>query len=303
MSSTAEMLTRDEVFPVTESTPAEPEEGSDLPLTVIERRPGWQLVNLGELWRYRELLFFLTWRDVKVRYKQTVLGAVWAVLQPLATMAVFSLFLGRIASQPDAAVPYPLFIFAGLLPWGLFAGSVSAAGTSVVGNSNLITKVYFPRLMIPLSAIGVSVVDFALGGAVLIVFMAAYGVAPTWGLLLAPVILLVLLMTAAGLGILLAALTVAFRDFRYVIPFMIQLGMFATPAIFLQNSDILGPKAQALLPIVNPLHGLIVNFRAALLGGPFDLPALACASVWAVALLGLGCLYFRRVERSFADII
>src|SRR5437660_7453274 len=184
-----------------------PEEGSELPVTVIERKPGWRLVELKELWRYRELLYFLTWRDVKVRYKQTFLGVAWAVLQPLATMIVFSLFFGRLAEMPAGGVPYPLFVFAGLLPWFFFSNAITSASQSVVGSQNLVTKVYFPRLIIPLGAVGASLVDFLIGFGMLVAMMLFYGVVPGWELLLAPLLSLGLLIAAMGVGTLLSALT------------------------------------------------------------------------------------------------
>jgi lipopolysaccharide transport system permease protein len=275
---------------------------ADLPVTVIERKSGWQLVDLRELWKYRELLFFLAWRDVKVRYKQTALGAAWAILQPLATMAVFTVFLGRVASAPADAIAYPLFVFAGLLPWTLFSNAISAGSQSVVGSQNLVTKIYFPRLVIPISAVGASLVDFAVALGMLAVMMAWYGVGPGWGVLVAPVILLLLVTAAVGVGTLLAALTVAYRDFRYVVPFGVQLWMFATPCIYLQAGGIGGAAAQYLLP-VNPAYGLILTFRQSLLGGPLDGYALAVSGTVSVVMLIVGCLYFRRVERTFADVI
>jgi len=274
----------------------------DLPVTIIERRPGWKFVDLGELWRYRELLYFLIWRDVKVRYKQTVLGAAWAILQPLATMVVFSLFFGRLAEMPTGDVPYPLFAFAGLLPWTFFSNAISQAGVSVVGNQNLVTKVYFPRLFIPLGAIGAGVVDFVIAFGMLIVLMLWYGVMPGWGMLLVPLLTAGLVAATLGVGVFLSALTVAYRDFRYVVPFGVQLWLFATPCIYMRTETFLSPRWNAILPL-NPAFGLISNFRAAALGEPLDAYSLGVSlGVAAVLLLG-GCLYFRRVERSFADII
>jgi lipopolysaccharide transport system permease protein len=271
-------------------------------ISIIERRPGWKFVDLGELWRYRELLYFLIWRDVKVRYKQTVLGAAWAILQPLATMVVFSLFFGRLAQMPTGDVPYPLFAFAGLLPWTFFSNAISQAGLSVVGNQNLVTKVYFPRLFIPLGAIGAGVVDFVIAFGMLIVLMLWYGVMPGWGMLVVPLLAAGLVAATLGVGIFLSALTVAYRDFRYVVPFGVQLWMFATPTIYMRTETFLSPRWNAVLPL-NPAYGLIANFRASVLGEPLDLYSLGVSlGVAAVLLLG-GCLYFRRVERSFADII
>ncbi len=278
------------------------EESPDLPEMVIERRSGWQVVNLRELWRYRELLYFLVWRDVKVRYKQTVLGAAWAILQPLAMMVVFSLFFGRLAEMPSARIPYPLFVFAGLLPWFFFANSISSAGLSVIGSQNLVTRVYFPRLLIPTGAVAVCLVDFAIGFGMLMVMMFCYGVGPGWGLLWVPLLVMGLGLAALGMGTLLAALTVAFRDFRYVIPFVVQLWMFATPGVYMYTSDMLNPRWSYVLPL-NPAHGLIANFRAAALGRGFDPYSLIVSGVVSLIFLIIGCLYFQRVERSFADII
>jgi lipopolysaccharide transport system permease protein len=270
--------------------------------TVIEPQPGWKLLNLREMWRYRELLYFLVWRDVKVRYKQTVLGALWAILQPVATMVVFSLFFGRLAQMPAGDVPYPLFVFAGLIPWTFFSNAVSGAGGSVVGNQNLVTKVYFPRLFIPMGAIGAGLVDLVIAFGVLIVLMLGYGVMPGPQMLLVPLLTVALLATALGVGVLLSALTVAYRDFRHVVPFMVQLWMFATPCIYMRTESFLSPRWNAVLPL-NPAFGIIQNFRAATLSEPFDWYSLAISSTVALGFLLLGCLYFRRVERSFADII
>ncbi len=290
-----------EACPAVPATTSEPVE-KPLAVNVIERKPGWRFIDLAELWRYRELLLFLIWRDIKVRYKQTAVGAAWALLQPLATMGAFSMFLGKALAQGGAEIPYPVFIFAGLLPWMFFANCVQSATMSIVANHNLITKVYFPRLLVPLGTMGVCVVDFAISAVVLAGLMLGYGIAPSWEVLLAPVVLLLLLIGTAGLGIMLAAVTVEFRDFRHIVPFMVQIGMFATPAVYLQSTGVLSPWMQELARF-NPLHGLIVNFRAALLGTPFDWPALAVSAAMSVTLLLVACFYFRRAERRFADII
>lgn len=274
----------------------------DLPLTVIERRSTWQLVDWRELWRYHELLFFLTWRDVKVRYKQTVLGAAWALLQPLATMLVFAVFLGRMAGVSTKIEHYSLFVFAGMLPWTFFSNAVSSTGNSVVGNQNLITKVYFPRLIVPMSSVGATLVDFAVAFVLLAAMMPFYGVLPGWGILFLPLIVLLLVIAALGIGTLLAALTVAYRDFRYLIPFSVQLWMFATPCIYLDAASMIGPSGALVMPL-NPAYGLILNFRQAALGGSLDWYSLTVSAGVSIAMLLLGCLYFRRVERSFADII
>jgi lipopolysaccharide transport system permease protein len=302
VSSPAEILCEDRPAGEAAEATAVREAADDVPVTVIERKRGWQFADVRELWAYRELLFFLVWRDVKVRYKQTALGAAWAILQPLATMVVFTAFLGRAAAGPGDGVPYPLFVFAGLLAWTLFAGAISAGSQSVVGSQNLVTKVYFPRLVIPISAVGASLVDFAVALGMLAVMMGWYGVAPGWGVLVAPVAILLLMVGAVGTGTLLAALTVAYRDFRYVVPFGVQLWMFATPTIYIQSEGLVSGRLWALLPL-NPADGLIRTFRQAMLGGPLDWYALTVSGVVSVAMLVVGGLYFRRVERGFADVI
>jgi len=302
VSNTPEVIPQQGSFPTVPVSHVVPSEADDLPVTIIERKPGWHFLNLRELWRFRELLFILVWRDIKVRYKQTVLGAAWAILQPLATMVAFSLFFGRVASNPDAAVPYPIFVFAGLLAWTFFSSAVTAASTSVIGNERLVTKVYFPRILVPLSAVVAATVDFAIAFVMLLILMPFFGCWPSWSLLAVPAMVLLIILAASSLGVLLSALTVAYRDFRYVVPFTIQLWMFATPAIFLQNLEVLGPRTNLLLPL-NPLHGLVVNFRAAALGGPFDWPALAVSAASGLVLFVVSSLYFRRVERTFADVI
>lgn len=296
-----ELLDAASALPAADAAPA-PIPLDELPVTVIERKPGWKFVDFAELWKYRELLYFLTWRDVKVRYKQTALGAAWAVLQPFATMVVFSLFLGRLGNMSSGDVPYPLFAFAGLLPWTFFATAVSQAGGSVVGSQNLVTKVYFPRLFIPTGAVAAALVDLVVAFVMMLAMMAYFRVSPGWGLLLAPVIALGLAVAALGVGVMLSALTVAYRDFRYVVPFMVQLWMFATPTIYMQADAVISPKWRTVMPF-NPAFGLIYNFRQACLGGPFDWRALGISTGVSLALLIGGCLYFRRVERSFADII
>jgi lipopolysaccharide transport system permease protein len=308
MIPTGELLAERTTPPVSTPPIQEPRErettpADDLPVTVIEPRPGWQVLDLGELWRFRELLRILVWRDIKVRYKQTVLGAAWAVLQPLATMAAFVLFLGRVAGGQDPTVPYPLFVLAGLLPWTFFASAINNASGSVVGNQNLVTKIYFPRLLVPLGPVVAALLDFLIAFVMLLVLMPCFGTTPGWGFLAIPVVVLVLLSLAVGLGVLLAAVTVAYRDFRAIVPLALQLWMFATPAIFLQDWEVrLGPRMVPWLPL-NPLHGVIVNFRAAAVGGEFDPLSLTISAVYAVVLLSIGSLYFRRVERGFADII
>jgi lipopolysaccharide transport system permease protein len=280
-------------------------------LTVIERKRGWQLVGLAEMWRFRELLFFLVWRDIKVRYKQTVLGAAWVILQPLATMGAFSLFLRRVAEGQHPTVPYPLFVLAGLIPWTFFASAVASSSNSVVGNERLVTKIYFPRLLVPLGTVTASAFDFLIAFAMLVAVTVGFVVVPNsgyesfagWGLLALPVVMVVALVLASGLGVLLAALTVAYRDFRSIVPLALQLWFFGTPAIFLQDWQVTVGERLAPWLWLNPMHGVVVNFRAAAVGGQWEPGALAASACWATAFLVAGCLYFRRVERGFADII
>ncbi len=271
------------------------------PLTVIGPRPGWAAFDVRELWRYRELLAFLAWRDIKIRYKQTVFGVLWAVAQPLATMAVFALFLGRAGGVAAGIDHYPLYVLAGMTAWVFFSNVVLAAGNSVVANERLVTKVYFPRLVIPLSTVGVGLFDLVVSSGLLALMAAYYGVWPGWSLLLLPAVVALLAVAAAGVGVLLAALIVAQRDFRYVLTFGVQLWMFATPTLYM-NPDALGPTAQAWLPL-NPAYGLIAAFRAAALGGAIDGYALGVSAAVGVGLAVVGLLYFRRVERTFADNI
>jgi len=277
-------------------------ERTEAPVVVILPNKKRLVVDFNEIWAYRELLAFLCWRDVKVRYKQTALGGAWAILQPLMTMIVFSIFFARLANVSSGGIPYPLFAFAGLLPWTFFSNAISAAGQSVVGNERLISKVYFPRLIIPLASVGAGLVDFAVACGMLVVLMVAYGVVPTSSLVLAPVMVLGLTLAAAGVGSLLAALNVAYRDFRYVIPFLVQLWMFATPTVYMDSTSLGSGVWRWLLPL-NPAFGLIANFRAVVLGGTLDLPSLGISLAVSAAMFAVGTLYFRRVERGFADII
>jgi len=292
---------RDSVLAPLAATPSAEHPHSDQHLTVIQAKPGWQIVDFAEMWRFRELLGFLIWRDVKVRYKQTVLGAAWAILQPFAQMVVLSIFFGRMVELPTGGVSYPLFVFAGLLPWTFFSNAITSAAGSVVGSQNLITKVYFPRLFVPASAIGVGLVDFCIAFGMLFVLMLYYGKPPGAAIVATPLLMLGLTAAALGIGTLLSALTVAYRDFRYVVPFMVQIWMFATPAVYMDATSV-GPRWQWILPL-NPAYGLILNFRNAALGRPLDAYSLGVSLAVTAVLLVVGCLYFRRVERSFADII
>jgi lipopolysaccharide transport system permease protein len=276
-------------------------EENTAPLTVIEPATGWGLSGLGELWRYRELLLFLAWRDVKVRYKQTLLGLGWAVAQPVATMLVFTLFLGRVSEVSAGIEHYPLFVFAGMVGWTFFINTVTTAGNSVLTNERLVTKVYFPRLVVPLATVGVSLFDLAIGSALLAVLMLFFGVAPGPSLLFLPLTILALGVAAAGFGILFAGLIVAQRDFKYILAFASQLWLFATPCIYM-SPQAWGEQARALLPL-NPAYGLVMAFRQSALGGPIDWYAFGVSASVGFVVLLLGVVYFRRAERSFADWI
>lgn len=270
--------------------------------TVLRAARGWQGLNVRELWQFRELVYFLVWRDVKVRYKQTALGVAWAILQPLLLMIVFTLFFSHLAGLSSGSTPYSVFVYAGLLPWTFFATAIANAGHSVVGSERLLTKVYFPRLAIPFASVGAAVVDFVIAFAMLVVLMAWHGIAAGAGLLLVPVIFAVMVLAALGVGTLLAALNVYYRDFRYVIPFLVQLWMFATPTIYLQTPPAAVGKFQVLL-FLNPMAGLIDSFRAVTIGGPINWGRLGLSSACSLVMFLCGCLYFRKVEDTFADII
>ena len=269
-------------------------------LIVIRPKRGWVGFDLGEIWRYRELLYFLAWRDIKLRYKQTVLGAAWAILQPVLAMVVFTLFFGKLAQMPSDGVPYAIFSYCALVPWTYFANALSSAGNSLVGNANLISKVYFPRLIVPGASVLAGTLDFGIAFSTLLGMMLYYGIAPSWGILLVPVLFLLTMGTALGVGTWLSALNVKYRDVRYVIPFMIQLWMFATPIVYPLS---LVPERYRLLVALNPMAGIIEGYRAALLGRPFQWDSLAEAVVLCFALLLTGAFYFRSVEKTFADVI
>ena len=274
---------------------------------VIQAGAGRPLLGLRDLWSYRELLYFLVWRDVKVRYKQTLLGAAWAILQPLLTAFVFTLFFGRLAGIPSEGLPYPLFAYAGLLAWTFFAQALTQSSASLVGSANLITKVYFPRLVIPLSPVLAGLVDLAVALPVLGGFLLWYRHQPGAALLAFPLFLLLALITAAGVGMWLAALNVEYRDVRYVVPFLVQLWLFITPVIY--PSSVVARQLERLglpgwLVGLNPMAGVVEGFRWSLLGAPRLAPGLLGASVAASAIIALtGIMYFRHVERSFADVV
>ena len=267
----------------------------------LEAPRSWQTLNLAELWEYRELLFFFVWRDVKVRYKQTVLGALWAVIQPLTTTFAFAILFGRfggMAKQVDG--PYALHVFVGMLPWTFFANAVTAASNSLVGSGHLISKVYFPRLIVPVAAIASGLVDFAISFLVLLLMMAIYGVAPSASMLAMPLFLLGTIVTAAGAGILFAASIVTYRDVRYVITFIMQLWLFGTPVLY---PITMIPAKWHLLYAINPMAGMVSGFRASVLGGPFPMAVILVSSVSAAVLCTAAVRYFVQVERRFADVI
>lgn len=268
-------------------------------VTVIRPQRGWRAVDLRELWRHRELLCFLVWRDIKVRYKQTVIGAAWAIIQPVCTMLIFSIIFGRFAGIPSDGAPYPVFVYAGLLPWLFFANAVTQSAQSLVNQARLLTKVYFPRLFIPSTSIGVGLVDFALSFAVYVCLMLWYGHLPGATVVLLPVLLLLTIVTALGVGLLLSSLTVAYRDFRLVVPFMVQIWLYLSPVVYPVT---IIPEQYRWLILLNPMTGIIGGFRSVLLNQPLDLHALGVAAAVSFTVLFVGICNFRRTERRFADI-
>lgn len=270
-------------------------------VTLIRPSRGWVTLGLAELVRYRELLYFLTWRDIKVRYKQTVLGAGWAILQPFLTMVVFSIFFGELAGLPSDGIPYPIFAYTALLPWQLFESGVTKAGGSLVLGRNLVTKVYFPRLAVPIAPVLAGLVDFLLASLVMVGLMAYYAFTPTAAVLTLPFFLLLTLMTTFGVSFLLAAGNVMYRDVGYLIPFLMRLWFFLTPIAYATS---VVPESLRWLYALNPMVGVVEGFRFALLGAPLPSPGILLASTaMASALLIVGTVYFRRMERTFADVV
>jgi lipopolysaccharide transport system permease protein len=271
--------------------------------TVLRIRPssGWRALDLRELWQYRDLIYFLAWRDVKVRYKQTALGVAWAILQPLAAMAVFAIFLGGLVHVPSDGLPYPLFAYVGLLPWTYFANAATGASSSLVANTSLVSKVYFPRLAIPIAAVLAGLVDFGIGFVLTFGLLLIYGVSPSAGLLSLPLFVGLLLLTALAVGVWLSALDVQYRDVRYAIPFLIQVWLFATPVVY--PTSVVPSQYRALYGL-NPMAGIVEGFRWALVGHTeFPAPLLAVSVLVTAALFLSGLFYFRRMERIFADVI
>jgi lipopolysaccharide transport system permease protein len=275
--------------------------GEGLSHTRIEARKGWISLGLRDLWQYRELLFFLAWRDIKVRYKQTALGAAWAVIQPLLTMLVFTLFFGRLAKVPSDGIPYPLFSYTALLPWQLFAYALTESSNSVVANERLITKVYFPRLVVPLASILAGLVDFVIAFTLVIGMMVWYGVRPTWAVLTLPFFVIFTMATALGVGLWLSALNVQYRDVRYTLTFIVQFWLIASPVAY---SSTLVPARWRPFYGLNPMAGVIEGFRWALLGNARAPGMMLWVSVVVVAVVLVGGLYYyRRMEKTFADVV
>jgi lipopolysaccharide transport system permease protein len=272
-----------------------------VPTIVVEPTRGLANFNLREIWDYRDLLLFLAWRDISIRYKQTALGASWAVIQPILTMLIFTIFFGNMAGVPSEGVPYPLFSFAALLPWQYFSTTLGNAANSLVNNSNLLSKVYFPRLLIPVTSLVPPAVDFIIAFVVLIVMMGFYRVAPTWNVLWLPAFMGLAVVTALGVGLWFAALNVKYRDVRYIVPIMVQFGLFVSPVAYPSS---MVPAPWRPLYALNPMAGVIEGFRWALLGtNTAPGPMIAVSSVAAIIILVTGLIYFRRTEKTFADVI
>lgn len=283
---------------ITADTVIHRETASVLDITPSE---GWVDLRLRDLWEYRELVYFLTWREIKVRYKQTALGAAWAIMQPLFSMLVFSLFFGRLAQIPSDGIPYPLFAFAGLVPWTFFSNALTQSSNSLVNSSHLLTKIYFPRLALPISSILSGLVDFALAFALLVAMMAYYGIAPTFRVLWLPAFVMLAGVSALGVGLWLSAVNVQFRDVKHTTPFLAQFWLFATPIAY--PSSLL-PEAWRALYGVNPMVGVVEGFRWTLLGSQTQPgPMIFVSAIVALCLLVSGAYYFRRMERTFADVV
>lgn len=273
----------------------------EIPEIVIRPPHGWVSLDLGDMWHYRELLFFLSWRDIKVRYKQTILGIAWALLQPLLTMFLFSLIFGKLAGLPSEGVPYPIFTYTALLPWQLFAYALTMSSTSLVTDQSLITKVYFPRLVIPISSVIAGLLDFGLSLLVLLTMLVLYRIPLTARLLMLPLLVVLALLSAIAVGLWLAALNVQYRDVRYTLPFLTQFWMYATPIAY---SITLIPERWRIIYSLNPMVGVVEGFRWAILGSSYSVgPVILVSSAVVLALLLGGLVYFKRMEDSFADVI
>lgn len=271
-----------------------------VPTTIIQPSRGLLSLKLGELWQYRELLYFLTWRDVKIRYKQAVLGFLWAFIQPFLKMVVFSVVFGGLAKMDSEGFPYPIFLYAGLLPWQFFADAVNRSGQSIVSGANLITKVYFPRIIMPVASVGAALVDFAISFGILIAMMFYYHMVPNASILMVLPLVLVTILCALGIGVLVSALNTAYRDFRYALPFLVQIWMFLTPVIY---SVKIIPENWRWLILLNPMAGIVDAYRSAILGKPFEWGNLGISLGIATIMFLIGLAYFRKTERYFADIV
>jgi lipopolysaccharide transport system permease protein len=267
---------------------------------VIQSATGWRLLDMGELWRYRELVYFLLWRELKVRYKQTVIGGAWAVLQPLGMMVVFSLVFSRLLNVPSESVAYPVFAYVALLPWTFFSTAITRAANSLVQDPSLLSKVYFPRVALPLAVEAVMLVDFAIAFVILIGLMAFYGLVPGLAVVSLPFFVLLACVTALGVGLWLSASNVKYRDINYVTPFVVQAWLFITPVAY---PSTLVPEAWRTVYALNPMVGVVEGFRWALLGTPISAGTIIASSSVALVLLGTGLLYFRRTEHAFADVV
>lgn len=276
-------------------------QAEDSPRFVIQPSRGWRSLRLGELLEYRELAVFLVWRDVMIRYKQAVLGVAWAVLQPVLTMVVFTVIFGRLLGVKSGPVPYAVFSFAGLLPWNLFAGGLQRSGTSVVSSASLLTKVYFPRLIMPISAVLAGLIDFVIALGVLAVLLAVYHIDPSWRILWLPLLVLFTVITALSVSLWLSALNVLYRDVGYIIPFLIQLWMFMSPVVY--SATVIPTGPWRVIYGLNPMAGVITGFRWALVDGPPPSGLMAVAVVSVLALFTGGLFFFRRMERVFADVV
>ncbi len=270
-------------------------------MQVIQPTHGWRHINLGEVWRYRELLYFLAWRDIKVRYKQTILGVAWAIIQPLLTMIIFSIFFGKLAKMPSDNIPYPIFCYAALVPWTFFANGLTQSSNSLVTSANLIRKVYFPRIVLPVSAVISGIVDFVFAFAVLLGMIFFYGIMPTGNIIWLPFLLILALVASLGVGIWLTAMNVQFRDVRYAVPFLVQIWMFATPIAY--PSSLLSEPWRTIYGI-NPMVGVVEGFRWALLRtDTAPGPIIFVSAAVSAGLLVSGIFYFRRMEKNFADVV
>lgn len=274
----------------------------DVPVVYLQPTKGWISLGLKDLWEYRELLYFLAWRDVKIRYKQTILGGLWAIAQPLLTMVVFSLFFGRLAKMPSDGIPYPIFSYAALVPWTFFSTGITKASNSLVGSSNLLKKVYFPRLAMPIASVIAGLVDLVLAFLVLILMMLYFGVIPTVNVLWTPALVLLAFATCLGVSFWMSAMNVQFRDVRYTVPFIVQTWMFASPIAY--PSSLIGDPFWQLVYALNPMVGVVEGFRWALLGTQTaPVAMIAVSGFTALILLLSGAYYFRRMERVFADVV